>query len=146
MAKAPYAGRDAALIVVQSPRADPRNGDADRMMRILAHEITHPCVLEATGSLKRLGDGNRSLAVSAWLNEGPAEVVGHLAASQEVRLAEIRREAPSAARRLRGLEIDSLLDDLASPHRSDAFVMATAAVWGLAAEGGHATLFHRIAD
>jgi hypothetical protein len=146
MALAPYAGPEASLIVVQSSNVDPRNGDRDRMLRIVAHEITHQFVFEATGSRKILGDENRDVRVPAWLNEGLAEVAGYLAVGNENALAEIERRCESMPRQLNSAEIDRALDDFSSPYRPDAFAAATAAVWGHVRRYGIAWVFKHLGD
>lgn len=45
------------------------------MTGTLVHEIAHRFAAEKTGSIKQLGDGDRSMHVSAWLNEGLAELL-----------------------------------------------------------------------
>jgi hypothetical protein len=59
MALAPFSGDAESVIVVQSPRSSPRNADEPRLLRLIAHEISHQLVAEVTGSRKRLGDSNR---------------------------------------------------------------------------------------
>jgi hypothetical protein len=72
---APLHTPELALIAWQSPVADPRNGDPERMRRHLAHELAHVFTAERTGSVKSLGDGDRGMRIAPWIDEGFAVVV-----------------------------------------------------------------------
>ncbi len=73
MAMAPYSLDNGSLVIVQNSRADPMNGDSQRMRRILAHEICHLFVREKSGSSTFLGDGLKQMKVRPCLDEGLAE-------------------------------------------------------------------------
>jgi len=134
MALAPFSDHRAALIVIQSPAADRRNGDPDRMLRILAHEICHQYAAEVSGSQKILGDGNREMRIRAWLNEGLAEVVGNLAGERGTTLAEVSTRWRRDELPMTFAGLDRHLDDFQSPQRARAFDHATAAVHALAGQ------------
>jgi len=121
MALAPFSSSTAGLVVVQSESANPANGDARRMRRIVAHELAHLWIPEAMSSQKTLGDGNRDLRVSSWLNEGIAESVG-LAASEGAAKAVACRERFHGLREpIRFGELSEILDGLDSDRRSWVF-------------------------
>ncbi|MEN6369039.1 MAG: hypothetical protein ABFD77_04985 [Thermotogota bacterium] len=145
MALAPYAGEADCLVVVQSASVDSRNADPDRMRGILVHEMAHQLIAERTGSTKLLGDGNRCVNVSTWLNEGLAELLRfqflHDAARIEGALGEFERARDILTWR----DVDGLLDDLDADRRAEAFVRATGAVAWLAREAGVVMLFDRLA-
>ncbi len=128
MALAPFTDGTAALVVIQSPAADPRNGDPTRMLRVMAHEICHQYTAEVTESVKRLGDANRHLRIRTWLNEGLAEVIGNLAGNRTATLEQARDRWRQSAAPMTFDELDQHLDDLNSPQRALAFSHATAAV------------------
>jgi len=91
------------------------------MRRIVAHELAHLWILEATSSQKTLGDGNRDLRVSSWLNEGIYESVG-LAAIEDTAKAVACREWFHGLREpVRFGELSEILDGLDSDRRSWAF-------------------------
>jgi len=128
MAMVPFSGREAGLIVLQSPDAHPLNGERERMLRLLAHECTHLVIAETTGSLKVLGDGNRSMRISTWINEGFAELLGHRAIGAIDRLEAAQKRFRNAKCYHSFKALSDLLDGLDHPARSDAFDHATAAV------------------
>jgi hypothetical protein len=146
MALAPYAGETVCLVVVQSPAADPQNADTIHMMGTLVHEIAHQFVAEKTGSTKRLGDGDRSMHVLAWLNGGLAELLRCTFLKDAARMDAALRESRNASDRLTWREIGRLLDDLADQRRADAFVRATEAVAELARKVEIPQLFDRLLD
>jgi hypothetical protein len=79
MATAAFTSREASLVVVQSRRAHPSNGDGERMRRVLVYELCHVFARERTGSRQVLGDGKRDLRIRPWLDEGFAEVLSLMA-------------------------------------------------------------------
>ncbi|HEX6838937.1 MAG TPA: hypothetical protein VF334_20300 [Polyangia bacterium] len=127
MLLAPLHTSTLALVALQAPSVDPRNGDVQRMRRLLCHELAHVLVAERTGSVKRLGDGNRGMRVSSWVDEGLAVCVAAAAAQQpDVIDAALERSAAAA------LSEDALaaaFDDLTSRDRDAAFAVATARIW-----------------
>jgi len=146
MALAPYAGDRACLIVVQSPTASPENAIPNRMRGILVHEIAHQHVAERTGSEKLLGDRNRSMNVSAWLNEGLAELLRWRFLEDAARIA----AAEAAFRRANGSltwsELSDRLEDLDDGRRGEAFTRAAGATAWLARPAGIRRLFDRLPD
>jgi hypothetical protein len=146
MALAPYAGETACLVVVQSPAADLQNADPIRMTGTPVHEIAHQFVAKKTGATKRLGDGNRSMRVSAWLNEGLAELVRYAFLKDAARMDGALREFQNASDRLTWREIGRLLDDLADQRRAKVFGRATGAVAELARKVEVPRPFDRLLD
>jgi hypothetical protein len=146
MALAPYAGEHASLIVLQSPAADRRNGDPERLYRLLLHEITHQCVAEISGSRKILGDDNRDMRVPTWLNEGLAEYVANTGSGRD---AFNRSAVESLSAHAPASTFDALnrsLDDLDADGRRAAFVTATGAVGLLVRRRGLPAVFRRVRD
>jgi hypothetical protein len=140
-AMAPFSSEAASVVIVHSEAIDPRNGDPERMMRLLAHEMTHQFVAESTGSIKVLGDENRGMRVSSWINEGLAELVGLTAISGQDRLDEALRRFAVADEYFTFNRLSDHLDSLNDAGRSVAFDHATAAVYLLAQMGGIAGIF-----
>ena len=105
MALAPYAGETACLVVVQSPTVDLQNADPIRMTGTLVHEIAHQFAAEKTASTRRLGDGNRSMHVLAWLNGGLAELLRYTFLNDAARTDAALREFQNAGDRLTWREI-----------------------------------------
>lgn len=139
MALAPYAGDTDCLVVVQSAGADPQ-----RMGGILVHEIAHQLIAEKTGSTKLLGDENRFMNISTWLNEGLAELLRFQFLHDEARIEGALGEFERRRDALTWREVDRLLDDLDGTRRADAFVRATGAVAWLARQAGVGALFERL--
>jgi hypothetical protein len=128
MLLAPALGPRDSVIAVQSVAADPANGDCQRMSRHLSHEVAHVMVALETGSEKRLGDGDRHLRVSPWVNEGFAVCAAALATGQ---LEAIRRAVErEMLLTTKPFDLDGAVNDLAGPHRSAATAIATSRVWG----------------
>jgi len=143
MALAPYSTSESGLIIVHSPGIDPLNADVDRMRRLFAHEVVHLLVAETTGSTKVLGDGNANMHVSAWLNEGLAEVVSFRSIDADVRLGAIIRGYLHAKTYYPFGVLSQWLDDLNSDSRSLAFAHVLAAVELLCQRYGiHAVFDH----
>jgi hypothetical protein len=138
MLLAPYMGPKASLIVCASPRVDVRNGDRDRMLRHIAHEITHCFVAEVSGSTKELGDRDVGRRVPAWLDEGLAELVSLAVSGREDGAAS---QAPAVVPCWSEDDVNARLDALDSPDRTAAFAWATARVRAMAARVGIAGLF-----
>ena len=116
-----------ALIAVQAPSVDARNGDPARMRRHLCHELAHVFAAERTGSVKRLGDGNRGMRLASWVDEGFAVSVAAAAAQQpDIIDAALAR---SSGATLSDAELAAAFDDLRSPDRDAAFAIATARIW-----------------
>lgn len=116
-----------ALVALQAPSVDPRNGDAQRMRRHLCHELGHLFAAERTGSVKRLGDGNRGLRLASWVDEGFAENVAAAAAQRpDIIDAALQRAATATPSEER---LVAAFDDLGSPDRDAAFAIATARIW-----------------
>ncbi len=113
-----------SIVVVQSARADPANGDAERMRRHLTHEFAHVAAALKTGSEKRLGDGNANMRLASWVNEGFACVVSGLLNGRKDKLDQALSVESQLIR-----NIDTALDDLNGELRSLAFSVATARVW-----------------
>ncbi len=144
MALAPYAGEADCLVVVQSAEADPRNAAPARMRGILVHEIAHQLVAERAGSRKRLGDGNRFMNVSTWLDEGLAELLRFQFLHDAARIEGARGEFERVRDALTWRDVDRLLDDLDADRRAEAFRRATGAVAWLAREAGVAAFFNQL--
>jgi hypothetical protein len=113
----------AGLVIVQSPQADPANGDEKRMRRILAHEFAHQWLMDATASRKILGDGNRTLHLSPSLNEGIAELAG-LAAIGVPEAAEHWVRFCGGGEAISSDDLSDALEDLGSTRRAMAFAVA----------------------
>ena len=141
---APFCDDASSLVIVQSARCNVRNADPDRMLRLLAHELTHAFAAEKTGSTKRLGDGQMGMNLSSWLNEGLAEVVSLTVTGfvEQVQRAEQVFRA--------GLEhppfgiLSHRLDSLDDPLRGTAFETVTGAVSLLCSTLTPAGLFTRL--
>ncbi len=144
MALAPYAGDTDCLVVVQSAEADPWNADPARMRGILVHEIAHQLIAEKTGSTKLLGDENRFMNISTWLNEGLAELLRFRLLHNTARIEGALGEFERAQDALTWRDVDQFLDDLGADRRAAAFDRATGAVAWLAHEAGVAALFDRL--
>jgi len=127
MLLAPLHTPELALVALQAPSVDSRNGDARRMRRHLAHELAHVFVAERTASVKRLGDGNRGMRVQSWVDEGFAENVA--AALDDERQVVDAALARSARTTMTDDTLAAAFDDLASTTRDDAFAVATARMW-----------------
>ena len=140
---APLHEPDRALVALHAPHAHPRNRDPARIDRHLCHEIAHVLVAEVTGSVKRLGDGNRGMKVAPWVDEGLAECTAALASGQHGLLE--RAAARSAAVAMSIDEVNAALCDLDHPDRSAAFAHATAAVWRAARQYTLPVVFQRAA-
>lgn len=144
MAMAPFCDEVSSLIVVQSVRCNARNGDPDRMLCLLAHELTHAFAAEKTGSTKHLGDGQIGMKLSSWLNEGLAEVVSLLStgslerAQHAEHVFRTEHEHPSFG------TLSHRLDSLDDPLRGDAFGTVTGAVSLLCSCLTPAGLFDRL--
>jgi hypothetical protein len=127
MLLAPYHANDESLLALQAPSVDERNGDERRMRRHICHELAHTFAAERTGSLKRLGDGNRDMRIESWVDEGFAVVLASRVADQPDVIEAALRNAAIA--NLSSDEITAALDDLSSPNRRAAFALATVRVW-----------------
>ncbi len=143
-AMAPFASETDSVVTVHSALLDPLNGDALRMRRLIAHEVTHQAIAELTGSTKVLGDGNRGMHVSTWLNEGLAEMVGWLAVDAGGRLSGLRRRFEKAPEHFSFGTLSARLDDLDHPARASAFDHVTAAVCVLSEDIGLRSLFAQL--
>jgi hypothetical protein len=129
------------LIVCASPSVDVRNGDADRMLRHLAHEIVHCCVAEVSGSTKELGDGNVGRRVPAWLDEGLAELVAIEVADRFDILRSAEQQVASFRPGWTEDDVSRALDELDSSQRSRAFAWAVLRVKERVATIGLAAFF-----
>lgn len=136
---APLHTRETAVIVAHSPRIDPRNGDRERMLRHLCHEVSHVVAAERTGSTKRLGDGNTRMRMRPWVDEGFAVCVAAQAAGQPEALERVLGRNDAVA--LSMDEIDQELCALHSSRRSEAFAAATARVWAAVQRQGYEFVF-----
>lgn len=139
---APLHTPESAVIVIHSPRLDPRNGDPSRMLRHLCHEVSHVCAAERTGSTKRLGDGNAGMRLRPWVDEGLAVCVAAEAAGQHdviERALAAGFETPSSMD-----VVDSELCALDSERRSWAFGVATSLVWAAKQRHGFRTVFDHL--
>ena len=134
MALAPFDDNSKGLIAIQSPEANRRNGDSDRMKRILAHEMAHQFVSEISNSKKVLGDGNVNRIVPAWLDEGFAVVVSRLVWNDITPLKESIELFNNCTELMTFGELNWHLDDLWSKLRDKAFMCSTAAVYSLVQE------------
>lgn len=110
------------------------------MRRLLAHEVAHVAVALQTKSEKRLGDGNRSMRVRSWVNEGFACVVAALAGN---RVDLLERQVTRAAE-VSIDDLDAALDDLADERRAIAFAVATARVWAAVQARGLGHVFRNL--
>jgi len=128
MAMAPLSDEACGLAIIHSPSLDPMNRDTSRMMRILVHEFVHLLVAERSGSIKILGDHNRNMRISGWLNEGIAEAVGLQAIGAETRISSMAERFQMAQTVYSFESLSQQLDDLDHAVRSEAFVYATGAV------------------
>lgn len=144
MAMAPFSSSDCGLAIIHSPRLDPMNADDLRMQRILTHEFVHLFVSETSGSSKVLGDANTNMRVSAWLNEGIAEVVGLQSIAAEERLDRMVEEYLVAQKLYEFGMLSQWLDDIDNASRQFAFTHVTAAVEWLCRSHGIRTIFHQI--
>jgi len=127
MLMVPYASNTDSLIVWHSGEGAPESSDAGRMLRHLAHEISHGFVAEITDSLKTLGDSNREVHVEPWIDEGFAECVAARVSGRD----DIVITAQKALATNPGVSTNDLnkdLCDLNSPGRGEAFKYATALV------------------
>lgn len=138
MLMAPYLGDDASLIVCGSPSIAPRNGDAGRMFRHLAHEIVHAFVAEVSGSVKELGDCNVGRRVPAWLDEGLAELVSLTVSGRDPKDL---LEVPEAVAGWTESDVNERLDALDSGERELAFAWALGRVQAMTRDVGIAGLF-----
>jgi hypothetical protein len=146
MAMAPFCDEDQALVVLHSVRCDVKNADPQRMLRLLAHEITHQFIAERTGSIKRLGDGQAGMHVSSWLNEGLAEATALVIAEQTDRVgSECRAFRRRSEYPLYGT-VSEWLDNLEAGQRRLAFSHAVGAVGVLYAEHPLSLLFERLPE
>lgn len=136
LAMAPYASATDSVVIVHSEALDSRNGDDVRMRRLLTHEVMHQATAEVTGSTKSLGDGNRGMGISTWLNEGMAETAGLLATDAQQRLADTTFCFTAAHEHVTFGELSRILDELDHPARSVAFDHVTAAVFMLSEPAG----------
>jgi len=144
MAMAPYASETCGLVVIHSPSLHPTNQDTRRLRRILAHELCHLLVAERSASTKILGDDNGNMHVSAWLNEGLAEVIGFKAIADEHRLT-VLSEAFQASQAYHTFgTLSQWLDDLDHDARSQAFEHGTGAVEQLCEHLGIEAVFNQI--
>lgn len=144
MAMAPFSSEDRGLVVFHSPALDRANGDEARMRRILAHEFTHLLIAERSASTKILGDNNANMRVSAWLNEGLAEVIGLTAIAEEPRLAALSKSFQTAETYYTFGTLSQWLDDLDHDARIQAFEHATGAVEWLCDRLGIEAVFNQI--
>lgn len=142
MLLAPYHTHDAAVIVAQSPDADPRNGNELRMRRQFCHELAHVLAAECTGSLKRLGDGNRNMRLAPWVDEGFAVVAAARAANQLAIVETARKRCAGA--QLSDRELDEAFLDHAATQRDLAFAMATVRVLEAVERHGIRFVFHHL--
>ena len=144
MALAPFSDRTRGLVAVQSPGAASVNGNPARMFRILVHEFAHLLTMDATGSRKRLGDGNRDMRIQAWLHEGVAEVCSLLAVDRTEGLDRCVRTLGQRETAWTFGEVNARLDALDDRERASAFDRATGAVAWLAAWEGLARVVARL--
>ncbi len=145
-AGAPFCDDVKALIIVQSPGADARNGDQTRMKRVIAHEITHHLAAEITGSRKTLGDGNVNKYIPAWLDEGLAEVVCKTVCGLNADLSEAAIHFQQCTHPMTFSQMNLHLDDLVSDLRQIAFSYSTAAVYTLVRKRGIRDVFRNLRE
>ena len=134
-----------AFVVMHSPRLHALNGNSDRMLRHLCHEISHMCCAERTGSKKRLRDGDVGMRFPAWVDEGFAECVSAQVANRPEIITRALSECPEPAvepQLLRELNVN--LADLDSPERERAFSVATAIVWRAVERHGLSRVFNEL--
>ena len=122
MLMAPRLASDWSLIVCQSPKVDPRNGDWPRMRRHLAHEVAHVMLADLTGGTRKIGDGGHSLRIRSWFDEGFAEVAAAVVCARPD-IIERYLATPSETAWSED-ELDAALDDIGSPRRPAAFAEA----------------------
>jgi hypothetical protein len=124
---APLHTRKLALIALQAPGIDARNGDRQRLRRHVCHELSHVFSAERTGSVKRLGDDDRGMRLSSWVDEGFAEnVAASAAARPDVIEAALKS---SAVANLSDDQLAVAFRDLNSADRGSAFATATTRIW-----------------
>lgn len=140
---APLHTAESAVIVVHSPRLDPSNADAARMLRHLCHEVAHVCTAERTGSVKRLGDGDVGMRVRPWVDEGFAVCVAARVADQPALLERALGVTGPDASASMDL-VDAELRALDSVRRSLAFGVATARVWTAIQRSGFRFVFDHL--
>jgi hypothetical protein len=133
-----------AVIVMHSAKMDPRNGDPYRMHRHVCHEVSHVFAAERSGSVKRLGDGSTGMRIRPWVDEGFAECVASVVAARPDVVERARQGSSKAA--MSWEEVDSVYNDLDSPHRLLAAAMATTAVWRAVQKHGFRFVFARLDD
>jgi hypothetical protein len=144
MLLAPVQGPDDSVIAVQSVAADARNGDCGRMRRHLCHELAHVMVALRTGSEKRLGDGDRDMHVSPWVNEGFAVCVAAMITGRLDLIEEALAGEPAWPGRQ--IDLDVALNDLNGENRSAAFAIATARLWRAIQTHGLDDVFANLAN
>jgi hypothetical protein len=131
-----------ALVALQAPAVDPLNGDPERMRRHLCHELAHVFSAERTGSVKRLGDEDRGMRLSSWVDEGFAENVAAAAAARpDIIEAALQR---SSVAEMSDERLASAFGDLSSTDRAAAFATATARVWRAAQARGLKFVFENL--
>jgi hypothetical protein len=139
---APLHEPELAMIALQSPTVDPRNGDPRRMRRHLCHELAHVFSAERTGSVKHLGDGDRGMRLVSWVDEGFAESVAAMTSDRHDIIEQAM--ALSAARGLSDEELAAAFHDMGSRDREVAFAVATARVWRIIEERGWKVVFENL--
>lgn len=144
MLLAPFHSRDAALVAIQSPAADPSNGDEHRMRRHLCHELAHVFAAERTGSTKELGDAGIHMRLLPWVDEGFAEVLAARATGRLEIIAAAAQRCSNA--NLADAALNAAFMDLASPDRANAFACATTRVARMVERRGLRFVFERLHD
>ena len=71
----PFCSKKSAVIIGHSPKLDKRNAILNRIDRHILHEFVHLMNWKLTGSRKTLGDDNKYVKLTSWLDEGIAEVI-----------------------------------------------------------------------
>jgi len=133
-----------ALVALHAPSVDPANGDARRLRRLLAHELAHVLAAERTGSVKRLGDGNRGMRLAEWVDEGFAVNLAAAVTAEPGIIDSARSRASGVP--MSDDALAAAFRDLNAPERSSAFAIATARVWRALQAHGLAFVFEHLSD
>ncbi len=131
-----------ALVALQAPIVDPRNGDPRRMQRHICHELAHVFAAERTNSVKRLGDEDRGMHLLSWVNEGFAENVAASSLSRPEIVHTALRRLPTAD--MANERLETAFRALDAPERKLAFAVATVRVWRALETHGYRFVFENL--
>lgn len=120
-----YCDNNFSLVTLFSPVTNLQNADKKRMIRHLAHEITHAFIYEKTESVFY---PTKRINVENWVDEGFAEIV----ASKVCGKPEIIKDYLFTAEKHKTIEpkkLNEYLDDFDSPMRQIAFACSAKLVF-----------------